>query len=274
MSNTFDDLQATGGKENGVNILQSIDNGPYQMGTTKDTLGTANDGGVTFGIDQPCTYNDLDEHEKKRFDADIRAMNIFLQGFHKPVNEIRNIKMTMPNIQLNSKFVNNMTPKWDRGDRIKGTLLEVQVQLGVSSDYYKEKMLLMQAQEIGAVLDEEGLLFLAGEQENTYDADVDDHVLTFNKLENAINHHKIPKKVQQTNILDSDNADMGNSNVIPYEQYVKHNEEFVVPSGASSIQYDDYMLHENSVYVPDDSFTTTFNIYKDQVAIYEQHAKF
>ncbi|GJS10212.1 hypothetical protein Tco_0367008 [Tanacetum coccineum] len=37
----------------------------------------------------------------------------------------------------------------------------------------QDKMLLMQAQENGAVLDEEELLFLAGEQGNTFDADVD-----------------------------------------------------------------------------------------------------
>ncbi|GKC88130.1 retrovirus-related pol polyprotein from transposon TNT 1-94, partial [Tanacetum coccineum] len=42
-----------------------------------------------------------------------------------------------------------------------------------NSDYFKDKMLLMQAQENGAVLDEEELLFLAGEQVNTFDADVD-----------------------------------------------------------------------------------------------------
>ncbi|GKE77343.1 retrovirus-related pol polyprotein from transposon TNT 1-94, partial [Tanacetum coccineum] len=42
-----------------------------------------------------------------------------------------------------------------------------------SSDYFKDKMLLMQAQENGAVLDEEELLFLAGEHVNTFDADVD-----------------------------------------------------------------------------------------------------
>ncbi|GKE55275.1 hypothetical protein Tco_1494460, partial [Tanacetum coccineum] len=139
-------------------------------------------------------------------------------------------------------------------------------------DYFKEKMLLMQAQENGAGLDEEELLFLAGEQANTYDADVDDQPVL--NLENAIDHHEIPNEAQQTNILDYDNVDMGYSNVIPYEQYVKHNEESVVPSGASSVQYGDYMLHENSAYVPDDSITTTLNIYKEQVAIYEQRAKF
>ncbi|GJY63850.1 retrovirus-related pol polyprotein from transposon TNT 1-94 [Tanacetum coccineum] len=42
-----------------------------------------------------------------------------------------------------------------------------------NSDYFKDKMLLMQAQENGAVLDEEELLFLDGEQANTFDADVD-----------------------------------------------------------------------------------------------------
>ncbi|GJV80485.1 integrase, catalytic region, zinc finger, CCHC-type containing protein [Tanacetum coccineum] len=42
------------------------------------------------------------------------------------------------------------------------------------SDYFKEKMLLMQAQESGAVLDEEQSLFLAGEQVTNVDDDVDD----------------------------------------------------------------------------------------------------
>ncbi|GJZ93615.1 hypothetical protein Tco_0665818, partial [Tanacetum coccineum] len=42
-----------------------------------------------------------------------------------------------------------------------------------NSDYFKDKMLLMQAQENGIVLDEEELLFLAGEQGNSFDADVD-----------------------------------------------------------------------------------------------------
>nr|GEY13936.1 retrovirus-related Pol polyprotein from transposon TNT 1-94 [Tanacetum cinerariifolium] len=43
------------------------------------------------------------------------------------------------------------------------------------SNYFKDKMLLMQAQKNGAVLDEQELLFLTGEQINNFDADVDDH---------------------------------------------------------------------------------------------------
>nr|GEU40235.1 retrovirus-related Pol polyprotein from transposon TNT 1-94 [Tanacetum cinerariifolium] len=269
----------------------------------------ADDGGVTFGIDRPCTYNDLDEHEKKRFDADIRATNIILQGlpkdiyklinhnteakaiwdnvkmvlagseltkedrefqlydeferfkmipgenitdyyvrFHKLVNDMRNIKMTMPNIKLNSNFINNMTLEWDRGDkiRIRGTLLGVQVQLGVADDY------------------------------DAFNSEVDDEPTTqtifMANLSSAVSSRQQagPSNasiLSETNVLDSDSADMGNSNVMPYEQYVKHNKESVVPRGASSVQYDDYMMHENSAYVLDDSFTTTLNIYKDQEEI-------
>ncbi|GJY06406.1 retrovirus-related pol polyprotein from transposon TNT 1-94, partial [Tanacetum coccineum] len=45
------------------------------------------------------------------------------------------------------------------------------------SDYFKDKMLLMKAHENGAVLDEEQLLFLAGEQVTNFDDDVDDLAL-------------------------------------------------------------------------------------------------
>ncbi|GJY35270.1 hypothetical protein Tco_0420648 [Tanacetum coccineum] len=194
-------------------------------------------------------------------------INEYYFRFHKLVNDMRNIRMTMPNIQLNSKFVNNMSPKWDRfvtavklnkglketnheqlyaylkqhekhaaqdrliikritpttndqlafvstnqnqnqryfargnraacnggahhrvgnanacqGKPIKyyncnglGHIAQncTQPKRPQNSDYFKDKMLLMQAQENGAVLDEEELLFLAGEQTNTFDTDVD-----------------------------------------------------------------------------------------------------
>ncbi|GKE47206.1 hypothetical protein Tco_1478464 [Tanacetum coccineum] len=160
------------GKENRIYILQSINHGPFELGTTRDTLGTTPEWGVLLGPERPHTYDDLNDNDKKRFDADVRATNIVLQGlpkdiyklinhnieakaiwdnvkmllagseltkedresqlydeferfkmlpgenineyyvrFHKLINDMRNIRMTIPNIQLNSKFVNNMSPK-------------------------------------------------------------------------------------------------------------------------------------------------------------------
>nr|GEY79215.1 hypothetical protein [Tanacetum cinerariifolium] len=43
-----------------------------------------------------------------------------------------------------------------------------------NSEYFKDKMLLMQAQENGVALDTEQLLFLAGGQDNAFDDDVDE----------------------------------------------------------------------------------------------------
>ncbi|GJS66751.1 hypothetical protein Tco_0681315 [Tanacetum coccineum] len=162
-------------KENGIYILQSINHGTFELGTTRDTLGTTPEGGVPLGPERPHTYDDLNDNDKKQFNADVCATNIVLQGlpkdmyklinynieakaiwdnvkmllagseltkedresqlydefehfkmlpgenineyyvrFHKLVNDMRNIIMTMPNIQLNSKFVNNMSLEWDR----------------------------------------------------------------------------------------------------------------------------------------------------------------
>ncbi|GKC45044.1 retrovirus-related pol polyprotein from transposon TNT 1-94 [Tanacetum coccineum] len=206
-----------------------------------------------------------------------------------------------------------------------------------NSDYFKDKMLLMQAQENGAMLDEEELLFLAGEQTNNFDADVDDQPVrdlalnddnifqadecdAFNldvddeptaqsifmanlssagstnlqagpsnasilsevhDLENAIDpcnnnqdEHKIHNKVQQKNIIESTSDHMGNSNVIPYEQYLSVDDVFVAPSSSSYVSNDAYVLHDNDVYVPRDPLVIELNIYKEQVAIYEQCAKF
>ncbi|GJS84781.1 retrovirus-related pol polyprotein from transposon TNT 1-94 [Tanacetum coccineum] len=206
-----------------------------------------------------------------------------------------------------------------------------------NSDYFKDKMLLMQAQENGAVLDEEELLFLAGEQGNTFDADVDNQPvqdLALNEdnifqadecdafdsdvddeptaqsifmanlssvgsanpqagpsnasilsevhiLENAIDHsisnqdeHEVHNKVQPSDVIDTTSVHMGNSNVIPYEQYLSVNDISGVPSCASSALNSVCVSPVNDAFVPHDPIATELKIYKEQVAIYEQRAKF
>ncbi|GJZ70706.1 hypothetical protein Tco_0634557 [Tanacetum coccineum] len=135
------------GKENGVNILKSIDEGPFQMGTFQEKLTEGTEGTPHLGPERPRVYSDLSPEDKERYNADIRATNILLQGlpkdiyslinhytdtkdiwdnnkgetihdyyvrFAKLINDMRNIKMTMSRMQLNSKFVNNMLPEWGR----------------------------------------------------------------------------------------------------------------------------------------------------------------
>nr|GEX66249.1 integrase, catalytic region, zinc finger, CCHC-type, peptidase aspartic, catalytic [Tanacetum cinerariifolium] len=66
------------GKENGVNILKSIDEGPFQMGMFRDTLAVGEEGTFHLGLERPQVYYGLSPEEKNRYNADIRATNILL----------------------------------------------------------------------------------------------------------------------------------------------------------------------------------------------------
>nr|GEW15593.1 retrovirus-related Pol polyprotein from transposon TNT 1-94 [Tanacetum cinerariifolium] len=90
-----------------------------------------------------------------------------------------------------------------------------------NSEYYKDKMLLMQAQENGVALDAEQLLFLAGGQDNAFDDDVDE------QPDVACAHHEehvTHDSVQLDHVVDSHVNYTSDSNMIMYDQYVKDNE--------------------------------------------------
>nr|GEX23905.1 reverse transcriptase domain-containing protein [Tanacetum cinerariifolium] len=53
------------GKDNEIYILQSIDHGSFELGTTRDTLGTTPERGVLLRPERPHTYDDLNDNEKK-----------------------------------------------------------------------------------------------------------------------------------------------------------------------------------------------------------------
>ncbi|GJS59605.1 hypothetical protein Tco_0654389 [Tanacetum coccineum] len=104
-------------------------------------------GALHLGPERDRVFAVLTPEENDRFKADIRATNILLQGskltkderesqlydefkhfcqnkgettheyyvrFTNLINDMQNIKMTMPKMQFNSKFVNNMLPEWGR----------------------------------------------------------------------------------------------------------------------------------------------------------------
>nr|GEW05989.1 integrase, catalytic region, zinc finger, CCHC-type, peptidase aspartic, catalytic [Tanacetum cinerariifolium] len=143
-----------------------------------------------------------------------------------------------------------------------------------NSEYFKDKMLLMQAQENGVALDAEQLLFLAGSQDNAFDDDVDEQ-----PIQNlALNVDNV-FQAEDCDAFDSDVDEaptaqtmfMANlsqlillpmkpdhymirifclSNMIPYDQYVKDNKVPVVHSNASSVPNDTFMMIYNDMCEP------------------------
>ncbi|GJU30867.1 hypothetical protein Tco_1174456 [Tanacetum coccineum] len=317
--------------------------------------------------------------EFKRFKMLLgENINEYYVRFHKLVNDIRNIRMTMPNIQLNPKFINNMSPEWDRfitvvkrnkglkvinheqmyaylkqhekhaaqdrliiekitpttndqlafvssvqpyaqsytqTDEILDTLTKQVALLAQSfrnqnqrnftrgadaagnrgahnrvgnankgqgkpikcynynglghiaryctllkrprnSNFFKDKMLLMQAQENGAVLDEKELLFLDAKQTNTFDADVDDQPVR-DLAQNDDNIFQADKCDASTQML------MMNLLLSQYSWPIcpQLDQQIYKPihqlhpsylSCASSISNDAYVLHDNKAYIPHD----------------------
>nr|GEV71409.1 hypothetical protein [Tanacetum cinerariifolium] len=103
------------GKENGVNILKSIDEGPYQIVTVRDTLAESTEGVPQFGPERPRVYSDLSPEDKDRYNVDIRATNILLQGLPKDIYTLinhytdakdiwDNVKMLLEGSELTDDF--------------------------------------------------------------------------------------------------------------------------------------------------------------------------
>ncbi|GJZ67704.1 hypothetical protein Tco_0630944 [Tanacetum coccineum] len=112
-------------------------------------------------------------------------------------------------------------------------------------------MLLMQAQENGVVLDEEQLLFLAGGQDNAIDEDVDeqpvqDLALNVDNVFQADDYDAYDSDVDeayhddvQPSYVVGSHADYtSDSNMTPYDQYVKDNAVPVVQNNASMVLND------------------------------------
>nr|GEZ00359.1 hypothetical protein [Tanacetum cinerariifolium] len=73
------------GKENRINILKSIDEGSYQIGTVRETLAESTEGAPQFGPERSRVYSDLTSEEKDWYNVDIQATNILLQGQTKDI---------------------------------------------------------------------------------------------------------------------------------------------------------------------------------------------
>ncbi|GKA85780.1 retrovirus-related pol polyprotein from transposon TNT 1-94 [Tanacetum coccineum] len=271
MANLSEDIQCAGSNTRPP-MLDKTDFASWQQRTIQDTVAKGNEGALHLGPERPYVYSDLIQDKKDKYNADIRATNILLQGlpkyiyslinhytdakdmwnnvkmllegseltkedresqlyddfehsyqnkgetihdyyvrFAKLINDMRNIKITMSKIQLNSKFVNNMLPEWGRFvtavklnkglkdsnyDQLYAYLKKHEAHAnnvqgrqnrghgnnarGAGAAGYRETQNRVgnanpgQARQIKVVLDEEQLLFLAGEHDNVIDEDVDE----------------------------------------------------------------------------------------------------
>ncbi|GJR65760.1 hypothetical protein Tco_0011825 [Tanacetum coccineum] len=193
------------GKDNGENIMKSINEGPFQMGTFIQTPAEETEGALQLGPERARVFTDMSAEEKERYKADIRATNILLQGipkdiyilinhyidakdiwdnvkmilegseltkddresqlydefkhfrqikgetihvyyvrFTKLINDMRNIKMTMPRMHLNSKFVNNMLLEWSR------FITEVKLNRGLKESNFDQLYVYLKQHEVHA----------------------------------------------------------------------------------------------------------------------------
>ncbi|GJX45454.1 hypothetical protein Tco_0262130 [Tanacetum coccineum] len=123
------------GKDNGENIMKSINEGPFHMGTVSDVIAAGTEGAVQQGLVRARVLNDLSAKEKERF-------------------------------QMAELLVQDGPWKYDAtlimGRPFQETMQRANVVdrecVGVN----------------GTVLDEEQSLFLAGEHVNNFDDDMDD----------------------------------------------------------------------------------------------------
>ncbi|GKE09930.1 hypothetical protein Tco_1413481, partial [Tanacetum coccineum] len=100
--------------------------------------------------------------------------------------------------------------------------------------------------------------------------------------------HEMHDDVQPNYVVDSHTGYKSDSNMIPYDQYVKNNAVPVEQSNVSSVPNDAYMMILNDIYEPsaqcvsvttennvvDNSLTAELATYKEQVELYERRAKF
>nr|GEY86155.1 hypothetical protein [Tanacetum cinerariifolium] len=71
-------------------MATTIDEGPYKLGTFRETLAESTEGTPLFGPERPRVYSDLNYEERDRYNADIRATNILLQGLPKDIYTLIN----------------------------------------------------------------------------------------------------------------------------------------------------------------------------------------
>nr|GEW32732.1 hypothetical protein [Tanacetum cinerariifolium] len=173
---------------------------PFQMGTFRDTHAKGEEDAFHLGLERPRVYSDLSSEDKERYNVDIRGRFVTAVKLNKGLKESNYDQLyaylkqhkahANENKMMLERFtqytidplalMSNVSPHHGQGNNARGTGATghiarncTQPKRPQNSKYFKDKMLLMQAQENRVVLDEDQLLFIAGGQDKVVDEDVD-----------------------------------------------------------------------------------------------------
>nr|GEV25344.1 uncharacterized mitochondrial protein AtMg00810-like [Tanacetum cinerariifolium] len=233
------------GKENGVNILKSIDKGPYQIGTVRETLAKSTEGAPQFGPKRSRVYSDLTSKEKDRG----QGMNPRVgsaAGYGGAQNRVRNVNQGQARTV---KCYNcNGTGHIARNALDPEQLLFL---VGGHDNAFDDDAPTIQTMFIANLSSADPIIDEAGP---SYDSDILSEVPDHELYQDvACAHHEghvIYDSVQLDHVVDSHADYMIDSNMIPYDQYVKDNEVPVVHSDVSSVPNDAFMMIYNDIPKP------------------------
>ncbi|GKA82695.1 retrovirus-related pol polyprotein from transposon TNT 1-94 [Tanacetum coccineum] len=169
-----------------------------------------------------------------------------------------------------------------------------------NSEYFKDKMLLMQAQENGVVLDEDQLLFLIGGQDNAIDEDVDEQSIQDLALnvdnvfqaddcdayDSDVDEAPTAQTMFMANLSSADPVydEAGpsyDSDILSEVQDHDHFQDAICEHHEEHGMQDDvqpsYVVGSHADYtsdIADNSLNAELAIYKEQVELYERRARF
>nr|GEU78965.1 Gag-Pol polyprotein [Tanacetum cinerariifolium] len=226
------------GKENGVNILKSIDEGPFQMGTLRET--------VTEGTKGLSPMDNLIENLTNTLALVTQSYTTYLP-------------------QTNNKLRTSSNPR--NQATIQDGMVVVQ---NVQVDRIEDRGTMHR--ENGVTLDEEQLLFIAGGQDNAIDEDVNeqpvqDLALNVDNVFQADDCDAFDSDVDEYVKDNAVQVVQSNVSAVPNDVYMMILNDMHEPPAQHV-----FVITQNKVV--DKSLTAELATYKEQVELYERRARF
>nr|GEX85518.1 hypothetical protein [Tanacetum cinerariifolium] len=235
------------GKENGVNILKSIDEGPYQMGIVREPLAEGIEGAPHLGPERPRVYFDPSPEKRigKRHlgqcqDAP-RRVRINQRGLGVTTAQENGVTLDAKQLLFLASRQDNAFDDDVDEQPVQDMALNVdnvfQADDCDASDSDVDEALTAQTMFMA------NLSFadpVTNEARPSYDSDILSEVQDYDHYQDAVcTHHEehvMHDSVQLKHVVDSHADYTSDSNMILYDQYVKDNEEETLKKELHSIK--------------------------------------